>query len=42
MDNPEKLAIQDTQDDDKQNENTTHNICWKHLYTRTHKHRYLI
>jgi hypothetical protein len=29
MDNPEKLATQGTQDEDKQNKNTTqHNMCW--------------
>ena len=29
MDNPEKLAIQSTQDEEKQNKNTTqYNMCW--------------
>ena len=33
MDNPEKLATQGTQDQDKQNKNNT--ICVGHHYTKT-------
>ena len=33
MNNPEKLATQGTQDEEKQNKNTTqHNMCWTPLY----------
>ena len=35
MDNPEKLATLDTQDEDKKNKYTT----WTPLYTNTHKQR---
>jgi hypothetical protein len=28
MDNPEKLATYGTQDEDKQNKNTTQYVCW--------------
>jgi hypothetical protein len=32
-DNPEKLATQGTQDEDKQNKTKTHhNMCWTPLY----------
>ena len=38
MDNPEKLATQNTQDEEKQNKNTTqHNMCWTPLYVNKHK-----
>ena len=36
MDNPEKLATYVTQDEEKQNKNTTH-ICVGHYYTQTNK-----
>ena len=36
MDNPEKLATLDTQDEDKQNENTRQYV-WTPLYTSKHK-----
>ena len=33
MDNPEKLATQGTQEEEKQNKNTTqYNMCWTSLY----------
>jgi uncharacterized protein YwgA len=35
MDNSEKLAIQGTQDEEKQDKNTT--MCWKSQYTNKHK-----
>ena len=45
MDNPEKLATQDTQDEENQNttqHNTTqHNIRWTPLYVNKHKQRKL-
>ena len=37
MDNPEKLATSGTQDEDKQNKKTPHNMCWTPLYTNKHK-----
>jgi hypothetical protein len=37
-DNPEKLATQATQDEEKQNKNTTqHHMCWKTLCASKHK-----
>jgi hypothetical protein len=35
-DNPEKLATQVTQDEEKQTK-TQHNICWTPLYANKHK-----
>ena len=39
MDNPEKLAAYGTQDEDKQNKNTTQidNMCWTPLSANKHK-----
>ena len=40
MDNPEKLATQGTQEEEKQNKNTTktqHNMRWTPLYANKHK-----
>ena len=35
-DNPEKLATQGTQDEEKRSKNTTqHNMCWTTLCTQT-------
>ena len=40
IDLPEKLATQGTQDEEKQNKNTTqHNMCRTHLYVNKHKQR---
>ena len=36
MDNPEKMVIQGTQDEDKQNKNT---ICVGHHYAQTNKQK---
>ena len=36
MNNPEKLATQGTQDEDKQNKNTRHYV-WTPLYANKHK-----
>ena len=35
MDNPEKLATQGTQDEDK----TQHNMCWTLLHVYANKHK---
>ena len=37
MDNPEKLAIEDTQDEEKQNKNTTQYVLDTTLYANKHK-----
>ena len=37
MDNPEKLATQGTQEDEKNKTNTEHNMCWTPLYANKHK-----
>jgi len=37
MYNPEKLAISDTQDEEKQSEKTQHNTCWTPLCANKHK-----
>jgi len=36
MDNPEKLATLGTQDEDKKNKKTQHNMCWTQLCTNKH------
>ena len=36
MNNPEQLATQGTQDEDKQNK-TQHNMCWTPLCANKHK-----
>ena len=36
IDNPENLATQGTQNDDKQIK-AQHNMCWTPLYTNKHK-----
>jgi hypothetical protein len=38
MDNPEKLATLGTQDEDKQNNKTKHNMCWTPLYPNKDKY----
>ena len=38
MGNPEKMATQGTQDEDKQSK-TQHTMCWTPLYTNKHKQR---
>jgi hypothetical protein len=35
MDNPEKLAIEGTQDEEKQNHKNTTSICVAHYYAQT-------
>jgi len=37
MDNPKKLAILGTQDEDKQNKKTQYNMCWTSLCANKHK-----
>jgi len=37
MDTPEKLATSGTQNEDKQNKKTLHNMCWTPLYVDKHK-----
>jgi hypothetical protein len=40
MYNLDKLAIKGTQEEEKQNKNTTqHNMCWVPLYTTKHNKR---
>ena len=39
-DNPEKLATQNTQDEEKSNK-PQHNTCWTPLYENKHKQRKL-
>ena len=37
MDNPEILATEGTQDEEKQNKNTQHNMCWTPPFVNKHK-----
>ena len=39
MDNPEKLAAQGTQDEDKQNKNTTQYVLDTTIHLQTHKRK---
>jgi len=39
VDNPEKLATLSTQDENKQNKKTQHNMWWTLLYASKHKQR---